>query len=107
MTNTGPTILNGDLGVSPGSAITGFPPGSFTGTIHAADGVAQQAQSDATTAFNTLYGLRSTGLDLSGQDLGGKTLSAGVYSFSSSAQLTGALTLDFGGTKAIRTSSSR
>ena len=94
VTNTGATTVNGDLGVSPGSAVTGFPPGTVTGgTIHAADAVAAQAQSDVTTAYNSLAGQACTA-DLTGQDLGGKTLTPGVYCFSSSAQLTGALTLD-------------
>jgi len=97
VTNTGPTVLNGDLGVYAGSSITGFPPGIVNGTIHQTDAVAQQAQSDATTAYNTMMSLSSTGTDLSGHDLGGATLGAGVYNFSSSAQLTGALTLDFTG----------
>ncbi len=92
-TNT-PTIVNGDLGVSPGSAVTGFPPGIVTGgTIHAADAVAAQAQSDLTTVYNNLAN-RSCDTDLTGQDLGGKTLTPGVYCFSTSAQLTGTLTLD-------------
>jgi len=57
VTNTGPTTVVGNLGVSPGSAVTGFPPGSVTGgTVHAADAVALQAQSDATTAYNALAG---------------------------------------------------
>jgi len=83
------------VGVSPGSAITGFPPGSITPpyTTHAGDAVALQAQNDLTTAYNTAAGLAPT-QDLSGQDLGGLTLTAGVYFFSSSAQLTGTLTLD-------------
>src|SRR5450759_3053891 len=51
VTNTGPTSLIGDLGVSPGSAVTGFPPGTFTGTLHAADAVAGNAQHDVTTAY--------------------------------------------------------
>ena len=94
VTNTGPTIITGDLGVSPGTAVTGFPPGIVTGgTIHAADAVALQAQSDTTTAYNDLAGQACT-IDLTGQDLGGLTLVPGVYCFSSSAQLTGALTLD-------------
>jgi subtilisin family serine protease len=94
VTNTGATTVNGDLGVSPGSAVTGFPPGTVVGgTIHAADALAAQAQADTTTAYNGLAGQACTA-DLTGQDLGGKTLTAGVYCFSSSAQLTGALTLN-------------
>src|SRR5215213_6472753 len=55
VTNTGPSVITGDLGVSPGSAVTGFPPGLVSGgTIHAADAVALQAQSDVTTAYNNL-----------------------------------------------------
>jgi type VI secretion system secreted protein VgrG len=93
VTNTGATTVYGNLGVDPGLAITGFPPGLVAGgTIHAGDAVALQARDDATTAYNTLAGLAPT-LDLTGQDLGGRTLTAGVYTFSSSAQLTGALTL--------------
>jgi len=57
VTNTGPTVVNGDLGVSPGAAVTGFPPGIVVGgTIHAADALALQAQTDVTTAFNVLAG---------------------------------------------------
>ena len=94
VTNTGATTVRGDLGVSPGSAVTGFPPGTVTGgSIHAADALAGQAQSDTTTAYNSLAGQACTA-DLTGQDLGGKTLTAGVYCFSTSAQLTGALTLN-------------
>jgi hypothetical protein len=94
VTNTGASTIVGDLGVSPGLAVTGFPPGLVTGgTIHAGDAVALQAQSDVVTAYNTLAGEAPTG-NLTGQDLGGLTLVAGVYHFSSSAQLTGTLTLD-------------
>jgi hypothetical protein len=94
VTNTGATIVDGDLGVDPGLAVTGFPPGSVSGgTIHGGDAVALQAQSDTTAAYVTLAGEALTA-DLTGQDLGGKTLVAGVYHYSSSAQLTGALTLD-------------
>jgi hypothetical protein len=56
VTNTGPTIVNGDLGVSPGTSVTGFPPGLVNGTIHAADAVAAQARADALVAYNTLAG---------------------------------------------------
>jgi hypothetical protein len=93
VTNTGATNLTGDLGVSPGSAVTGFPPGLLTGTIHAADSIAAQAQLDALAAFNYLAGEPCT-TDLSGTNLGGLTLTPGVYCFSSSAQLTGTLTLN-------------
>ncbi len=92
--NTGPTIVTGDLGVSPGSAVTGFPPGIVVdGTIHASDAVALQAQNDVTTAYNDLAG-QACDTNLTGQDLGGQTLLPGVYCFDTSAQLTGALTLD-------------
>jgi len=96
VTNTGPTIVNADLGVSPGTAVTGFPPGLVVGgTIHAADALAARAQTDTTTAYNSLAGQPCPALNhLTGQDLGGKMLTPGVYCFSSSAQLTGTLTLD-------------
>jgi Ice-binding-like len=93
VTSTGPTVLTGDLGVWPGSAITGFPPGIVNGINHGSDGVAQQAQLDVTTAYNALAGMAFT-QDLTGQNLGGLTLNPGVYRFASEAQLTGALTLD-------------
>ena len=94
VTNTGSTVVAGDLGVSPGTAVTGFPPGLVNGgTIHAADAVALQAQNDVTTAYNNLAGQPCTA-DLTGQDLGGRVLTPGVYCFSSSAQLTGTLVLD-------------
>lgn len=97
VTNTGPTIITGDLGVSPGSAITGFPPGSLTGTIYTgSDGPAVAAHADTVTAYNLIAG-QLVYTDLTGSDLGGMTLSPGVYHFDTSAQLTGILTLDPGG----------
>jgi hypothetical protein len=95
VTNTAtPTTVNGNLGVSPGSAVTGFPPGVVTGgSIHAADLAAAQAHSDLSTTYDDLSST-PCGTDLTGQDLGGKTLTPGVYCFASSAQLTGTLTLD-------------
>lgn len=94
VTNTGATTVSADLGVSPGSAVTGFPPGTVTGgSIHAADALAGRAQADTTTAYNNLTSQPCT-RNLTGQDLGGLTLIPGVYCFSSSAQLTGTLTLN-------------
>jgi len=93
VTSTGATTITGDLGVSPGGTITGFPPGNVTGTIHAGDAVAAQAHSDALIAYNTLVAVTGA-TDLTGQNLGGLTLTPGAYSFSSSAQLTGMLILD-------------
>jgi hypothetical protein len=94
VTNTGPTVVTADLGVSPGTAVTGFPPGLVNGgTIEAATARALQAQTDATTAYNALAGQACT-RTLTGQDLGGLTLTPGTYCFSSSAGLTGTLTLD-------------
>jgi len=97
VTNTGPTVVTGDLGVSPGSSVTGFPPGTVTGgSIHAADAAAAQAQSDLTTAYNTAAGMPCN-TDLTGQNLGGLTLTPGIYCFTTSAALTGTLTLNLQG----------
>ncbi|MCJ1251269.1 hypothetical protein MMC30_008500 [Trapelia coarctata] len=93
ITSTGLTIANGDIGVSPGSSVTGFPPGVFTGTEHLGDPVAAAAEADAGTAYGQAAAL-PCGTVLSGQDLGGMTLFPGVYCFSTSAALNGILTLD-------------
>lgn len=95
VTNTGSSVVAGQVGVSPGTSITGFPPGIVIppGTIHLNDAVAAQAQSDLTTAYVAIAAT-PTGTDLTGTDLGGLTLTPGVYGFTSSAQLTGALTLN-------------
>ncbi|MFC5461069.1 DUF3494 domain-containing protein [Massilia niabensis] len=97
VTNTNATTLHGDLGVAPGSSLTGT--GSITfassGVIHQTDAIAIQAQLDARSSYDRLAAL-SGGIDLSGQDLGNVgVLASGVYRFSSSAALTGTLTIDF------------
>jgi LPXTG-site transpeptidase (sortase) family protein len=93
ITNTGSSAINGDVGVYAGTAITGFPPGTVSGTQHADDAAAAQAQIDLGTAYDTAAGLPTT-VNLTGQDLGGLTLTPGVYNFDTSAQLTGDLTLN-------------
>ena len=94
VTNVGPTIVTGNLGVAPGLAVTGFPPGLVIGgTLETGTAAALQAQSDLTAAYVNLAG-QACNVDLTGQDLGGLTLTPGTYCFSSSAQLTGTLTLD-------------
>jgi ice-binding like protein/putative Ig domain-containing protein/exosortase sorting signal-containing protein len=93
VTNTGPTTINGNLGVSPGTAVTGFPPGSVAGggAIHAADGSAGQAQTDLTTAYVNAMGQAAT-MTVAG-DIGGQTLTSGVYKSTSTLGITGTLTL--------------
>jgi hypothetical protein len=94
--NSGFTHVSGDVGVSPGTGLAGFPPGTLSGTIHTGDTVAVQAMTDLTNAYGDVVG-RACGINLTGQDLGGLTLTSGVYCFNSSAQLTGNLTLDGNG----------
>jgi type VI secretion system secreted protein VgrG len=92
--NTGETGIIGNLGISPGTAVTGFPPGIVAGgSIHAGDAVANQAQSDVVTAYNGLAAMLVSS-NLTDQDLGGLTLVSGVYRYDTSAQLTGPLILD-------------
>ena len=96
VTNTGATEIIGDVGVSPGSAITGFPPGQIIdGALHANDTAAQQAHADFATAYTEFAGLVSPPANnLSGTDLGGLTLMPGVYRFDTSAFSSGILTFD-------------
>jgi hypothetical protein len=97
VTNIGATTLGGNLGVSPGLAITGSGTISLSGSVFTGTpGVAATAQSSALTSYNFLTGLSSVA-NPGGMNLGGETLTPNVYSFTSSAQLTGTLTLNFGG----------
>jgi len=94
ITNTGPSVINGDLGLHPGTSVTGFPPGTVNGVMHITDAVAQQAKADLRTAY-----LDAAGRPLTATlppDVGGQTLVAGVYRTGSvpSLGLTGTLTLD-------------
>lgn len=92
--SSGVSLVNGNVGVSPGTTVSGFPPGVITnGGIHANDAPAIQAQLDLTSAYNAAVALTPTTV-LTGQNLGGMVLTAGVYFFSGSAQLTGVVTLN-------------
>lgn len=93
VTNTGTSVVTGNLGVWPGTEVTGYPPGIVNGTMNQGNAVAQQAQTDLTIAYNDLAG-RACNNDLSGTDLGGLTLTEAVYCFTTSALLTGPLVLD-------------
>ncbi|CAN5455338.1 hypothetical protein BH11PSE11_BH11PSE11_03090 [soil metagenome] len=95
VTNTGATIINGDLGTSPTGTVNGFPPGIINGTIHAADPIAAQAKIDLTSAYNDAQGRSLNAIALPG-DLGGLTLAPGLYVNSSSTGISGSgqLTLD-------------
>ncbi len=93
VTNTGPSVISGSIGLDPGSAVTGFPPGLvIAGTTQVANGVTLQAKNDLVTAYNDAAG-RSSTATVSG-DLAGRTLTPGVYTSASSLGLSGALTLD-------------
>lgn len=104
VTNTGATIVAGNVGVWPAASITGFPPGLIvpgTGSLHAADAVAQQAQADTTAAYLALAGLSGASIPAA---LGGQTLTPGTYN-AGAANLTGTLTLNGPGLYVIQASS--
>ncbi|MGZ5322132.1 MAG: ice-binding family protein [Solirubrobacterales bacterium] len=94
ITNTGPTVINGNVGLDPGTAVVGFPPGKVNGTGHLGDAVAKRAKADLTTAYHDVAGWPFSATSL--PDLGGRTLTAGIYRTGAvpSLGLTGRLTLD-------------
>ncbi len=93
VTNNGASLIDGDLGLWSGTSITGFPPGTVRGSINTTNAIAMQAQMDLTGAYNVAAAQPCGGV-LTGQNLGGQTLTAGVYCFASSAQLNGKLILN-------------
>ena len=100
VTNTGLTSVTGDLGVSPGSAVTGFPPGKLVGTLHAADPASAAGIGDLATAYQDAAGRTLCPVSVAG-NLGGQTLPPGLYkSTSSLAVSSGDLTLDAQGDSA-------
>jgi hypothetical protein len=94
VTNTGSTLVHGNLGVSPGAAVTGFPPGKVDGKVDKANTAAANAQLDLTTAYNNAMGRTNCPVAVAG-NIGGRTLGPGLYrSTSSLAISSGDLTLD-------------
>ena len=92
VTNSGPTVIHGDLGLDPGTAVTGFPPGTVVGTIYVADAKALKAQNDLTTAYNNAAG--RSGATAVPADIGGRLIKPGVYRAPVSLAITGNVTLD-------------
>ncbi len=92
ITNTGATTITGDVGLHPGSSVTGFTTVTLDGSEHYTDAVAEQAKTDLTTAYDAAAG--QTPDAVVSADLGDQTLTAGVYNSASSLALTGTLTLD-------------
>ena len=94
VTNTGPTKIVGDVGISPGSAMTGFPPGVIRGRVYVDDSVARQAKLDLTTAYNDAMGRTHNPIKVAG-NIGGQTLYPGLYYSTSSLAISSRdLTLD-------------
>jgi hypothetical protein len=92
VTNTGPTTITGDVGLHPGSSVTGFNTVTLHGTQHVADAAALQAKNDLVTAYDNAAGRTPTTV---GTELGGQTLTSGVYSTQNGKLgLTGAVTLN-------------
>ncbi|MEV7968938.1 DUF4082 domain-containing protein [Sphaerisporangium sp. NPDC088356] len=93
VTNTDLTSITGDLGVSPGTSVTGFPPGTVSGATHAGDATASAAKSDLVAAYNDVAG--RTPVVTVAAELGGTTRTPGVYTpTGGNFQITGTLTLD-------------
>jgi hypothetical protein len=96
ITNTGSSVVTGNVGLSPGTSITGFPPGLVNGTTGAADATSLAAQTSSTAAFGVAAG-ETPFTTVSGGNIGGTTLTPGVYTSASAMQLTGPVTLNAGG----------
>jgi type VI secretion system secreted protein VgrG len=98
ITNTGFTNIYGNIGLTSGSSVTGFPPGQLSSgsSIHILDAATTAADQDASNSYTSTSAMLPSA-SLSGQDLGGLTLTPGVFSFASSAQLSGSLLLNFAG----------
>jgi ice-binding like protein len=94
VTNTGASVVTGEIGVSPGTTVTGFPPGILNGPFHLGDPAAAQAQLDLTIAYNDAAGRTAGAVAVAG-NLGGQTLTPGLYKSTTSLEISsGDLTLD-------------
>jgi len=92
ITNTGTTIIDGDVGLHPGTVFSGQGTATVSGVVHIANAVALQAKNDLLDAYIDAVGQASNTI---GAELGGSTLTPGVYnSLDTSFQITGTLTLD-------------
>ncbi|MDF2438418.1 MAG: hypothetical protein K0Q95_2794 [Bacteroidota bacterium] len=95
ISNTGATHITGDMGLSPGTSIGGFPPGILVGTQHINDAIATQAKLDLTAAYNDAAGRTATDIVTIAGNIGGLTLTPGLYkSTSSLAVSSGDVTFD-------------
>ncbi len=95
VTNTGATVITGDLGLSPGTSVGGFPPGILNGTQHINDTIATQAKQDLTTAYNDAAGRTATDIVTLSGNIGGLTLTPGLYKSTSSLSISsGDVTFD-------------
>lgn len=95
VTNTGATVVTGDLGLSPGTSVGGFPPGILNGTLHINDAAANQSKLDITAAYNNAKDRTSTDIVTLSGNIGGLTLTPGLYKSTSSLAISsGDLTLD-------------
>jgi hypothetical protein len=95
VTNTGTTNITGDIGLSPGTSVGGFPPGILNGTLHINDASANQAKLDLTAAYNDLAGRTCTDIVTLSGNIGGLTLTPGLYKSTSSLAISsGDLTFD-------------
>ena len=98
ITNTGATTITGDIGLSPGTSIGGFPPGVLNGAEHINDNIATQAKSDLTSAYNDAAGRTSTDIVTLSGNMGGLTLTPGLYKSTSSLAISsGDLTFNANG----------
>ncbi len=95
ITNTGATVITGDMGLSPGTSVGGFPPGILNGILHINDTTATQAKLDLVAAFNDAAGRTNTEIVILSGNLGGLTLTPGLYKSTSSLGISsGDLTFD-------------